>query len=89
MAEVGAEDLVAEPEDLGCPWSDPATAWEPGGGKGRGQQPTAWGRGDDEASLDADLAAAFDRINHDHLLAALGTFPARARIAAVAAGRCG
>jgi RNA-directed DNA polymerase len=27
--------------------------------------------------LDADLAAAFDRIAHDHLLAMLGTFPAR------------
>jgi RNA-directed DNA polymerase len=27
--------------------------------------------------LDADLAAAFDRIDHSHLLAALGTFPAR------------
>jgi RNA-directed DNA polymerase len=27
--------------------------------------------------LDADLAAAFDRINHDHLLATLGSFPAR------------
>lgn len=27
--------------------------------------------------LDADLAAAFDRIDHTHLLAALGTFPAR------------
>ena len=27
--------------------------------------------------LDADLAAAFDRINHDRLLAQLGTFPAR------------
>ena len=27
--------------------------------------------------LDADLSAAFDRINHDCLLAALGTFPAR------------
>lgn len=27
--------------------------------------------------LDADLAAAFDRIDHDRLLAALGTFPAR------------
>jgi RNA-directed DNA polymerase len=27
--------------------------------------------------LDADLSAAFDRIDHDHLLAALGTFPAR------------
>ena len=26
--------------------------------------------------LDADLAAAFDRIDHNHLLAALGTFPA-------------
>lgn len=27
--------------------------------------------------LDADLAAAFDRIDHDHLLSLLGTFPAR------------
>jgi RNA-directed DNA polymerase len=27
--------------------------------------------------LDADLAAAFDRIGHDHLLSQLGTFPAR------------
>jgi RNA-directed DNA polymerase len=27
-------------------------------------------------ALDADLAAAFDRIDHDHLLAALGSFPA-------------
>jgi RNA-directed DNA polymerase len=27
--------------------------------------------------LDADLAAAFDRISHDHLLESLGTFPAR------------
>jgi RNA-directed DNA polymerase len=27
--------------------------------------------------LDADLKAAFDRIDHDHLLAQLGTFPAR------------
>ena len=36
--------------------------------------------------LDADLAAAFDRIDHDHLLAALGTFPARGLIAAVAQG---
>ncbi len=27
--------------------------------------------------LDADLAAAFDRIDHSHLLAALGSFPAR------------
>ena len=27
--------------------------------------------------LDANLAAAFDRIDHSHLLAALGTFPAR------------
>jgi len=32
--------------------------------------------------LDADLAAAFDRIDHDRLLEALGTFPARARIRA-------
>ena len=31
--------------------------------------------------LDADLAAAFDRIDHTHLLAALGAFPARDRIA--------
>jgi RNA-directed DNA polymerase len=28
-------------------------------------------------ALDADLAAAFDRIDHDHLLAVLGSFPAR------------
>src|SRR4029077_3744073 len=27
--------------------------------------------------LDADLAAAFDRIDHDHILGELGTFPAR------------
>jgi RNA-directed DNA polymerase len=31
--------------------------------------------------LDADLAAAFDRIGHDHLLAQLGTFPAREPVA--------
>ena len=31
--------------------------------------------------LDADLAAAFDRIDHDHLLTQLGTFPARGLIA--------
>ena len=31
--------------------------------------------------LDADLAAAFDRIDHHHLLSQLGTFPARGRIA--------
>jgi RNA-directed DNA polymerase len=31
-------------------------------------------------ALDADLAAAFDRIEHSHLLAQLGTFPARGRI---------
>jgi RNA-directed DNA polymerase len=30
--------------------------------------------------LDADLAKAFDRINHDRLLAQLGTFPARKQI---------
>ena len=36
-----------------------------------GQEPAAaW-------VLDADLTAAFDRIDHDRLLAALGTFPAR------------
>lgn len=27
--------------------------------------------------LDADLAAAFDKIDHDHLMASIGTFPAR------------
>jgi RNA-directed DNA polymerase len=31
-------------------------------------------------ALDADLAAAFDRIDHSHLLGRLGTFPARERI---------
>jgi len=31
--------------------------------------------------LDADLAAAFDRIDHQHLLSQLGTFPAREQIA--------
>jgi RNA-directed DNA polymerase len=31
--------------------------------------------------LDADLAAAFDRIDHDHLLRQLSTFPAREMIA--------
>jgi len=30
--------------------------------------------------LDADLTAAFDRIDHDHLLASLGVFPARGMI---------
>jgi RNA-directed DNA polymerase len=30
-----------------------------------------------EWALDADLAAAFDKIDHDRLLAALGSFPAR------------
>src|SRR6202041_1928469 len=30
--------------------------------------------------LDADLAAAFDRIDHSRLLAALGSFPARGMI---------
>lgn len=29
-------------------------------------------------SLDADLETAFDRVGHDHLLAALSTFPAGA-----------
>lgn len=32
--------------------------------------------------LDADLSAAFDRINHDHLLQQLGSFPARELVAA-------
>ncbi|MEU8394619.1 group II intron reverse transcriptase/maturase [Nonomuraea sp. NPDC048892] len=31
--------------------------------------------------LDADLKAAFDRIDHDHLLSRLGTFPGRGMIA--------
>jgi RNA-directed DNA polymerase len=31
-------------------------------------------------ALDADLAGAFDRIAHDHILAMLGTFPARGMI---------
>jgi RNA-directed DNA polymerase len=31
--------------------------------------------------LDADLAGAFDRIAHDHILSQLGTFPARGMIA--------
>jgi RNA-directed DNA polymerase len=31
--------------------------------------------------LDADLAAAFDRIDHEHLVQVLGTFPAREEIA--------
>ncbi len=30
--------------------------------------------------LDADLAAAFDKIAHDHILAMLGTFPARGMV---------
>ncbi|ALV39225.1 hypothetical protein AS200_44830 (plasmid) [Streptomyces sp. CdTB01] len=36
--------------------------------------------------LDADLTAAFDRIDHDRLMAALGTFPARGTGPAVAEG---
>jgi RNA-directed DNA polymerase len=31
-------------------------------------------------ALDADLAGAFDRIAHDHILSTLGTFPARAMV---------
>jgi RNA-directed DNA polymerase len=31
--------------------------------------------------LDADLAGAFDRISHNHILAMLGTFPARGMVA--------
>jgi len=37
---------------------------------GAGRERRVW-------ALDADLAAAFDRIDHDHLLAAIGSFPAR------------
>ena len=33
-------------------------------------------------ALDADLAAAFDRIDHDHLLGQLGSFPARGLVRA-------
>ena len=33
-------------------------------------------------ALDADLAAAFDRLDHTHLLGQLGTFPARGMVAA-------
>ena len=36
--------------------------------------------------LDADLAGAFDRIAHDHILTMLGTFPARGMVSAVAEG---
>ena len=43
-------------------------------GKGRRREPPQW-------ALDADLAAAFDRIDHGHLLGQLGTFPARELIA--------
>ncbi|MHB1836268.1 MAG: group II intron reverse transcriptase/maturase, partial [Solirubrobacteraceae bacterium] len=32
--------------------------------------------------LDADLAGAFDRIGHDHLMAMIGTFPARGMVRA-------
>ena len=32
--------------------------------------------------LDADLAGAFDRIGHDHLLAMIGTFPAKGMVRA-------
>ena len=34
-----------------------------------------------QRALDADLASAFDRIGHDHILAMLGTFPARGTVA--------
>ena len=39
--------------------------------------------------LDADLKAAFDRIDHDHLLASLGTFPGRGTGRRMAEGGCG
>jgi RNA-directed DNA polymerase len=32
-------------------------------------------------ALDADLKAAFDRVDHDHILRSLGTFPAREQVA--------
>jgi len=31
-------------------------------------------------ALDADLAAAFDRLGHDHILASIGSFPARGMV---------
>jgi RNA-directed DNA polymerase len=34
-----------------------------------------------QVALDADLAGAFDRIGHDHILTMLGTFPARGMVA--------
>src|SRR5262249_39131238 len=40
----------------------------------RGKSPRVW-------ILDADLASAFDKISHEHLLAMLGGFPARGIIA--------
>ena len=36
--------------------------------------------------LDADLAGAFDKISHGHLLGMLGGFPAKGMIAVVKAG---
>jgi hypothetical protein len=43
-------------------------------------------------ALDADLAQAFDQLAHDHILAMLGTFPARGMVAqwlkAVSLARC-
>ena len=33
-------------------------------------------------TLDADLAAAFDKLDHDHLMSAIGSFPARGMIRA-------
>ena len=37
--------------------------------------------------LDADLAAAFDRIDHDHLLDMLGSFPGQGHDPRLAEGR--
>jgi RNA-directed DNA polymerase len=42
---------------------------------------TIKGRGLRRWALDADLAGAFDNVAHDHILAMLGTFPAKGMIA--------
>ena len=39
--------------------------------------------------LDGDLAGAFDRISHHHILSMIGTFPARGMIRRMVAGRGG
>jgi len=41
---------------------------------------TSRGRNKRLWALDADLAAAFDRLGHDHILASIGSFPARGMV---------